>query len=276
MRAHNRFADALSAAARAALAAGCLLCSGAAAAEDDAWPDLREALFGDRPILDGEGIVGLDAPYRAHDAAIVPITVTAGIPQSDARYVAAVHLVIDNNPAPLAAVFRLTRRSGTAAVATRVRIDSYTTVRAIAETDDGTLYMAERFVKASGGCSAPASKDADAALAQIGRMKLRQPEAVRPGEPNEVQLLSRHPNYSGLQMDQLTRHYVPARFVREVEVSYAGEPVLSIESAISISENPSFRFSFVPDGPGEIVAVARDTDEAVFTGRWAVEPYAGI
>ena len=51
---------------------------------------------------------------------------------------------------------------------------------------------------------------------------------------------------------------------------------MSIEGAISISEDPSFRFSFVPREPGEIAVEVRDTDDAVFTGSWPVEPQAGI
>lgn len=248
----------------------------AAAAEgDESWPALREMLFDDRPVLDGAGVVALEAPYRAHDAAVVPITVRAEMPQSAERWVKTIFLIIDDNPVPLAATFRLTPRSGSATVATRVRIDSYTNVRAVAETNDGALYMAARYVKASGGCSAPASKDADRAMARLGRMKLKQSTPIRFGEPNEVRLLIGHPNYSGLQMDQLTRHYVPAHFVSDIVVSYAGERVMSIEGAISISEDPSFRFSFVPLEPGEIAVEVRDTDDAVFTGSWPVAPQAG-
>ena len=48
-------------------------------------------------------------------------------------------------------------------LSTRVRVDSYTNVHAVAELSDGQLYAAQRFVKAAGGCSAPAAKqEADA------------------------------------------------------------------------------------------------------------------
>ena len=56
---------------------------------------------------------------------------------------------------------------------TRVRIDSFSKVRAILETADGKLHMATKFVMGAGGCSAPASKDADAALASLGRMQVK-------------------------------------------------------------------------------------------------------
>ena len=44
--------------------------------------------------------------------------------------------------------------------------------------------MAKRLVKTSGGCSAHAGKDPDAALARLGKMKLRQSKALVLGEPN--------------------------------------------------------------------------------------------
>ena len=43
-----------------------------AASQDDTWRDLRGDLFGDRPISGGGEWIAIEAPYRAHDAAIVP------------------------------------------------------------------------------------------------------------------------------------------------------------------------------------------------------------
>ena len=77
--------------------------------------------------------------------------------------------------------------------------------------------MTKRFVKASGGCSAPAGKDPDAALARLGKMKFRQSGAPVLGEPNLAQLLVSHPNHTGMQMDQVTHHYVPAHFVNNID-----------------------------------------------------------
>lgn len=131
----------------AALVPGLILAVGTAAA-DQPWTDIRAALYGEREIRDGAGVISLDAPVRAHDAAIVPIRIDALMPQTAERHIKAVTLVIDQNPAPIAGTFHLTPESGIASVATRVRVNQYTDVRAIAETSDGELYMASRFVKA--------------------------------------------------------------------------------------------------------------------------------
>jgi sulfur-oxidizing protein SoxY len=240
-----------------------------AAAGDDPWPELRQQLFAGRPIQDGAGVIALEAPVRAYDAAVVPLTVEALVPQTAGRYIKTVHLVIDRNPAPVAGVFHLTPANGIATIATRVRINEYTEVRAIAETGDGQLYMASRFVKAAGGCSAPALKDAEAALARLGQLRLKH-EPFRLGAPNQVQLLTSHPNYTGMQMDQLSRNWIPPHYVQSVDVRYDGRSVLSVDADISLSENPSIRFSFVPDRPGTLAVEVRDSEGGRFIRSWPV------
>ena len=243
----------------------------AAGEEDDPWPDLRDTLFGERPIADGAGVVSLEAPYRAYDAAIVPVTIGAEIPQTAERYIKTLTLIVDKNPAPVAAVFNLTPEMGTATISTRIRVNEYTNVRVIAETSDGALHMAEKFVKAAGGCSAPALKDMAAAEARIGKMKLKQSRPGGSERPQEVQLLVSHPNYTGFQMNQLTRHYIPAHFVQDIKVSYAGQTLMTVEGAISLSEDPSIHFSYLPrDGSAEMSVEVRDTEGEVYSRSWPV------
>jgi sulfur-oxidizing protein SoxY len=247
-----------------------------AAGQDDAvWQDLREAIFADQPILPGDGVIGLEAPYRAMDAAIVPITMVAQIPQGQERYIRKITLIIDKNPAPVGAVFHLSPNSGSATISTRIRVDAYTNVRAVAETNDGQLYMATKFVKAAGGCSSPGVKDQDEAIARMGKMKLKQSAEVKMSVPNQVQLLISHPNHSGFQRDVLTLYYIPAHFVQDITVAYGAETILSVEGGISLSEDPSIHFSYVPTGPGELSVQVRDTEDQVFTGSWPVSPELG-
>jgi sulfur-oxidizing protein SoxY len=251
-------------------------CSIAARAADDPWPELARDAFPGRTLQDGTGFITLDAPTRAEDAAIVPLTVRTTLPPGDARRVEAITIIIDKNPAPVAATFRLGAASGVSSIETRVRIDMYTNVRAIAALSDGTHYMVTAFVKASGGCSAPALKTADEAKANAGQMRFRQ-FARNDGpvsKPREAQLMVRHPNYSGLQMDQLTRHYIPVYFVRELRIWQGEDLVLAMESGISISEDPSIRFNYLPNGAKSFRAEVVDTDNRIFRAEWPVEPTA--
>ena len=250
-----------------ALAAGAALA--AAPEPPDPWPDLVRDVFDGRPLADGTGVIAIDMPVRAEDAAIVPVTLRLNLAPGDPRRVKAVTLVIDRNPAPVAATFALGPDAGVTAIETRVRVDSYTDVHAVAELDDGTLHMTKTYVKASGGCSAPAAKNADEAKKNVGQMKLRQ-FAGSDGASREAQLMIRHPNNSGLQMDQLTRLYTPAFFVRDVNIWQGEKLLVKMDAGISLSEDPNIRLTYRPTGAATLRAEAVDTDKNVFRGEWPV------
>lgn len=241
-------------------------------AEDDPWPGIQKDVFGQRAIEDSSAMI-LDAPYRAEDAGVVPISIK--IPASLAPDVTRLTLVIDKNPMPVVAAFTFgaAAGSGDRTISMRVRFDMYSNLRAIAETSDGRLLMVSRFVKAAGGCSAPALKDADQALASIGKMQVKMFDADQSTGSSlpmrEAQLMIRHPNYSGMQMNQLTGLYIPAKFVREIDVMRGSELVFKMEGGISISEDPNIRFSFArgPAGDDAIDVTATDTDGKVFKGH---------
>jgi len=233
-------------------------------ADSAIWAKVHASLFANAQIEPADGVIALDTPKRAEDAAIVPLAIHAQFPQTRERRIDTIWLVIDNNPSPIAAVFNFTQESGRADIETRVRIEEYTHVRAIARTSDGKLYMASNYVKASGGCSAPAGKDAVAARANLGKMRLRVGDPIEAGRPTVAQLMVSHPNESGLAMDQVTRAYGTPHFVRHVEVRYGDKPVMTADVDFSISENPNFRFYFVPQGDGELDAKVVDNQDLVF------------
>jgi sulfur-oxidizing protein SoxY len=235
------------------------------------WADLRHAIFGNRPVEDAGDLVAIDAPARAEDAAIVPVAIR--VAETLAPNIRGLYLVIDDNPSPLAAHFLLGPIADAREIATRVRIDDYTYLHAVAETADGRLYAAARFIKAAGGCSAPASKDQALALERLGKMKLSLADRPRPDEPIKAKLLISHPNSSGLQIDQMTRNYIPADFMQTLDVTYNGQPVFRLESDIAISEDPSLGFSFRPSEPaasGLIKAEVLDSSQRHFIQSWPV------
>ena len=252
----------------AALVAG--FASGAAAQStpaSDSWPELAHLLFQDRPIAEDSAAVMLDAPARAEDAALTPMTLSVKLPGGDPRRIVRLSLVIDENPVPLAGVFLLGEKANDIRISTRVRINAYTNVHLVAELSDGSLRMTTRYVKAAGGCSAPMVKSPDEADATLGNMKFRMLPVAADGRPEALVML-RHPNNSGLQMDQVTHLYTPARYVNHMAVYQGDELVFSVEGGISISEDPNFRFTFTPDGAKSFRVDATDTNGAHFTGSW--------
>ena len=253
----------------AVLSAFWLAASGARADESEkSWRDLRETLFGTRPIEDGGAMLSLAAPERADDPALVPVEIGDLRPDGAANRIKSLTLIVDENPAPVAAVFSLSPEARVSAVETRIRVNAYSNLRVIAETEDGALHMVKRYVKATGGCSAPASKNADEAIASLGKMRLRHYPSKDGGETSEVQLQIRHPNYSGLQMDQVTGLYRAAHYVRAIAITADAKPILSVEGAISLSENPSLRFKYRADGAKTLAAHVEDTEGKVFEQSW--------
>jgi len=257
------------------LAMACLLAAGPAAGRDpdpdpaasEIWNKVHASLFeGVRFESGAEKVLALETPKRAEDAAVVPVAIRAQFSQSKERSIERVWLIVDRNPSPVAAEFHFTPESGRADIETRIRIEEYTFVRAVARTNDGRMYMLANYVKASGGCSAPAGKDPAVAKANLGRMRLRVEDRPEGGRPVLVQLMVSHPNDTGLAMDQLTRMYAPPHFVRRVEVRYNGKPVMLADVDFSISENPNFRFYFTPGaGGGELVATVVDNQDLKFS-----------
>jgi len=257
-------------AARAIACSIALICfAGTTALAQDAemWPSLRKEIFGAAPIAEEDAKVALEAPYRAEDAALVPLTIS--IPAEAAASAKRLTLIVDDNPSPVVATFTFGPAAGTGEriLSTRVRIDRYSNVRAVVEMNDGSLHMTTKFVKASGGCSAPAGKDPDEALAGIGRMQITPAVAGASPSANLAQIMIKHPNYTGMQMDQVTRNYTPARFVSEMEVKDAGTLVFRMTGGISISENPHFRFTYPKGRSGSLDVTATDSDGATFAGK---------
>jgi len=232
-------------------------------AQSTYWEPIRKIMFGDRDILDGKDVLRVYLPLRADDASTVPVTVKAQIEQKPEYFLKTVYLVVERNPSPAAGVFHFTMDSGRVQLETRLRFEDFSFVRAIGEMSDGKLYMSSRWVKAAGGCSAPNARNF-VPPALMGKMKFKfEDDTLKYDEPGVVQLMIRHPNESPLAGD-----FDPskaARFVRSISVSYAGKQVMTAEVDFSISENPSFRFSFVPHQAGELRAEVEDTYDQRYT-----------
>lgn len=233
----------------------------------ETWTDLAPNVIGDAVPLDGSDLFSIEAPKRAHDAAIVPVRIVQALASGET--IKRLTLVVDENPAPVVAEFEFGPSMGHIDLETRVRVDRYSNFRVIAETADGATYMDGRFIKASGGCSAPALKGMADAIATAGQMRLKvfDAKATQPAVSSgrqQAQVMIRHPNYSGMQRNQITHLFIPAFFIHEMEVYQGDEMLFRMEGGISISEDPVFRFSYTPNGASKLRVRAVDTDGNVF------------
>jgi sulfur-oxidizing protein SoxY len=246
-------------------AVGLLVASNARAQselETEQWKEWRTKLFADRPIQeDPTGVFQFDVPLRPESGANVPLAIKVTGTQSPERFVKRIIVVIDKNPEPLAAVFHLTPDAGLAVIETEMRVETHSPVRAIVEMSDGKLTMAAKFVKAAGGCSTAPVLDADAAAAaaRLGQVQIRLPEAITRNEPNRVQLIVNHPNYTGFQKHPLKHYMISAHYVTDIKISYGDRPVLTAQTTIAESEDPNLRFYFTPRDAGQLKVEVKDS-----------------
>ncbi len=261
---------------------------------DQRWNTIKPSLFGDRTIHTDLEIIDLEAPHRAFNGSRVPLTMRALVPQSDDYYIKKIYLVIDKNPLPLAGTFQFEPNNGWATIDTEVRINEYTSVRAIAETSDDNLYMSKRFVKAVGGCSAlPDSYERSDANA-FGKMDLvigtpdiisNDPLSKLPSDlkselhggkdATRATFKLIHPNASGMQFDQFSRTYIPAHFVHTIVARFNDRDIFTLDTNFSLSQDPTVSFNFVPLEDGEVTIFAIDSKDQRFEQSWPVEAIDG-
>jgi sulfur-oxidizing protein SoxY len=213
--------------------------------------------------------LALMAPGHADDSSLVPMKIEL---ERSATEVRKVTLVIDQNPSPMAASFAIGPNSGLTMIATRVRVNDYTHVHAVAEMATGKLEVVDRYVQAAGGCSAPSAKNLDEMTANIGKMKLREIPAADlvSARRREAQIMIRHPNNSGMQMDQGTGKYIPARYVDHVVVKQGDDLIFEMTGGISISEDPNFRFTYIPNGAKSMSVEAHDSDGTTWKAQYPI------
>lgn len=239
------------------------------------WADLKQMVYKDRTILPALTEVSLKTPYRAKDDRRVPIDVKAKF--DDGRTVKKVTIIIDENPMPVSAIFEMKKQRKAVKFATHMRFNGPSPIRVIVEASDGKLYMKEQYVKTSGlgACAAPPIGDPKKLLVNLGTMKL-EPAKTAENTRRATQLKRaahlqiKHPNLTGLQMDQITLQYILARFIKTIEVAHGKEDLFSLTASISLSENPDLTFDYLFNGSEKITVKAVDTDDTKFEKSFPV------
>ena len=256
-----------------ALATGGAL-AGEASPPDEFWPGLKRDVFANREIVESSDFVALDAPQKAEDAALVPVKMVVRAPQGDSRRVVKMSLLIDENPVPLAGVFTLGAKAEVVQIATRVRVNADTFVHLVAELSDGSLVESKRYVHAAGGCSAPSVKNLDDPERPLGALKFHMLPDIVHGH-REAVVMIQHPNFTGMQRDERTHDYTPARYVDHFAVYQGDDLVFSVDGGISISEDPNFRFAFAADENRILKVEAGDIAGGKFGYSWPIAGSGG-
>jgi sulfur-oxidizing protein SoxY len=75
----------------------------------------------------------------------------------------------------------------------------------------------------------------------------------------------KHPQLTGMQMNQITLLYTPMRYVDKVEVRQGDEKIFDLEGSMTLSENPRISFDYQVNGAATINVRTKDTNETVWT-----------
>ena len=191
----------------------------------DSWNEwLKNNLYGSQKIVQTKDII-IDSPYRAIDSGDVPIVIT-----TKSKDLIKFTLIIDENPTPCCATFEFVGLLPY--IETNIRVNAYTHLTVVAEDIDGNLYVNRKYIKAAGGCSATPIVDND-----VPKDKIDIIDDKLHFDKKKIQF--NHPNYSGLQFNQLTRTEIPADYIDSVVVK-TSKGIFSYEGTIGISQNHYF------------------------------------
>lgn len=229
----------------------------------EAWDDIRDQLYEGRTILAADGVMSLSTPIRPEDQSAVPVRLTAHL--NDGRMIKKVTFIVDENPTPVAAVFTLGGKRSQISLSSKFRLNSATFVRAVVEVDDGSLYMAERFVKFAGGqaaCSAPPSGDPEEIASNMGKMEFEvaQQKKVASSLRPDAKIKVSHPNHTGMVLDQISLLYIPFNIVSQIDVRQDDELVFHMEGSMTLSQDPEISFNYKASGATDMAVQVRDSD----------------
>jgi len=243
-----------------------LAMSSQALAEPDPklWSVVKEAFFANREITE-VNFIKIDAPRRAESGAQVPVTYSIDNSVANGVVIKKLYAIVDANPIPLTATYHLTDMLGNFQLSTRIRFETDAFVHLVGETADGKLYGATRPIRAAGGCGGTVDGDDATIRAAAGKIKLRVEEPVKIGTVASTVFNIKHPMRTGLQRDLVSQGYVPAFYINKAEFTYNGKPVMTIDVGVGTSEDPYFKFNFVPDAPGKLDVTATDNEGKAFT-----------
>lgn len=217
------------------------------------WEHHAARLFGkDAVVFDDR--VAVHIPEIAENQRVFPVTVDARALPNVRRIV----LFADLNPIPVAVDYAPTQAQPF--LATRIKLDQRTPVRAAVQTQDGVWHVGGSWIDAAGGgCSAPPVSRVKGDWADhLGEVRGAQwPEKA--GE-TRLRLAFRHPMDTGL-VENIPAYNIERLTVRDASGKSLGE----MQIFGSVAEDPAF--TVVVKATGPIAFEARDSAGLEFPGK---------
>lgn len=242
---------------------GCLLHANSvfAAPIVDNWRVIHEAFFKQREIADAGEQLQITAPEQAEDAALVPFTFTL-----DAKHdISKVYLFTDANPIMHTATFYFPLHTHKFYLATRIRLESNSKVRLIAESADGSLMIKTVTIKTpGGGCGGGGYSDELALRTSAGQMKFRKIKNA-----DRLTFNIKHPMRTGFERTP-QGYFAKAWFINTLDFRTDGISQLKVDVGPGISADPYFQFSSHDVTQANWEIEARDNEGKQFSQQFTL------
>lgn len=222
------------------------------------WEFHARRLFGTQPVV-FDARVQVRIPQIAENQRAFPVTV-------DARALGDVRRIVlfaDLNPIPVAVDY--TPSAAAPFLATRIKLDQRTPVRAAVQTGDGTWHIGGSWIDAAGGgCSAPPVSRVKGDWADhLG--ETRAAAWRESGGQTRLRLTFRHPMDTGL-VENIAAYNIERLTIRNADGAVLGQ----MQVNGSVAEDPAFTVLVNNGGAnndgGAISFTASDTAGLVFAG----------
>jgi sulfur-oxidizing protein SoxZ len=103
-------------------------------------------------------------------------------------------------------------------------------------------------------------------MAEIGKVRIRVPSSIKPGDVVRVRSLVIHP-MERIERDKqgkiIPKNY---NYINRVVVTYLGKTIVSFDTTQSVSENPFFSFTLKATDPGQLKITFTDTTGGKYEG----------
>lgn len=227
------------------------------------WDHHAGKIFAGAPVVFDDR-VKIDLPMLTENQHVMPVAVDARALGDVVRIV----VFADLNPIPIAVEY--TPLAAQAYVATRIKLDQRTPVRAAVLTADGVWHVTGAWIDAAGGgCSAPPLSrvrgDWADHLGELRGALWAAPDATR------LRLAFRHPMDTGL-VENIAVYNIEQLTVSDAD----GTPLARMRIHASVSEDPSFTLMLAPGTAGMLAVAARDSGGLEFGGTLAAGGAARI
>jgi len=252
----------------AAAGAGLGLLVRPARADEIAMRAAISADFGAPMISDGQ--IEIAMPEFSDSGVSVPMSLHIPSPMTPEAHPRVVRVYAARNPRPRIVAFHFTPDCGEARISTRVRLDSFQDVVAVAEMSGGARFQAVRRVNVTYGACEDAVANDQFPPDWAPRIRISVPERVAPGEIFPVRTIISHPMETGLRHDA-SGLLIPVRIAESFVCRAGARTLFSAKLEPAIAANPYFAFSLRLQETSELTFEWTDTTGEVYADRARVE-----